>query len=79
MKNYDVYFELYGKKLRTTIIADSEAHAQEIVKNKIIFHKVSKSQIQEEKPFDSSDIFESFKDIFGGKDIFGKIFGGNKK
>lgn len=40
MKNYDVYFELYGKRMKTTILAENEEKAKEIVRGKITFHKV---------------------------------------
>jgi hypothetical protein len=40
MKQYIVYFEIYGKKLKTTIRAESEGHAKETIRNKIIFYKV---------------------------------------
>jgi len=37
---YTVYFEIYGKKMKTTVEADSKSHAMEIVKSKIKFHDV---------------------------------------
>lgn len=40
MKNFDVYFEICGKKLMTTIFSESEEKAKQIVRNKIVFHKV---------------------------------------
>lgn len=38
---YDVYFEIYGKKMKATVKADSPAQAKEIIKSKINFHKIS--------------------------------------
>lgn len=39
-KNYDVFFELYGKKMKATVMAESENEAKQIVISKLIFHKV---------------------------------------
>jgi hypothetical protein len=44
MKTWVVYFELFGKKMKTEVQADSFYAAQCKVKDKIIFHKT------EEKP-----------------------------
>jgi len=38
-KNYSVYFEIYGKKMKAKILAESMTDAQQKVKDKIIFHK----------------------------------------
>lgn len=54
MKNYTVYFEIYGKKLKVKIKAQSESVAKEMVRQKIIFHKV------EDNTFDFKDIFDTF-------------------
>lgn len=40
MKKYVVWFEAFGKKLRTTVEAENEYKAMDAVKNKIIFYKV---------------------------------------
>lgn len=61
MKIYTVYFEIYGKKMKTEVKAQDPAKARQQVIDKLIFHKV---EIKE----NSSDIPDSFKDIFG--DIF---------
>ena len=65
MKNYDVYFEIYGKRLKTTILAESEEKAKEIVRNKIVFHKVVLKQNDEFNKID--DIFTNIMDVLGGK------------
>lgn len=39
---YAVFFEIYGKKMKTIIESFSEEEAKKIVQNKIIFHKVIK-------------------------------------
>lgn len=39
MKKFKVYFEIYGKKLCTTVSAVSEHDAKNIVSSKIKFHK----------------------------------------
>jgi hypothetical protein len=40
LNKYTVYFELFGKKMKTDVEARNEEHAKGIVKSKIIFHKV---------------------------------------
>ena len=52
---FDVYFELYGKKMKATIIAPTEEQAKELVREKIIFHKVK------EKNSDWNDIIGMMK------------------
>jgi hypothetical protein len=42
MKEYRVYFEIFGKKMKTTVEAVSENQAKEMIKNRIIFHKIEK-------------------------------------
>ena len=37
---YTVYFEIFGKKMKTTTEALSPTAAKEQVRNKIIFHKI---------------------------------------
>lgn len=40
MKTYTIYFEIYGKKMKTTVEALNENDAKAKVKNKINFIKV---------------------------------------
>jgi hypothetical protein len=42
MRNYDVYFELFGKKMKTRVIAENETDAQQKIFLSIIFHKLEK-------------------------------------
>jgi hypothetical protein len=37
---YKVYFEVYGKKMKTIVPAKSEQSAKDWVKDRIIFHKI---------------------------------------
>lgn len=68
MKSYTVYFELFGRKMKTTVEAESAIKAKEIIKSKIVFHDV------EVKP----DISRMFDEMFGDG-LFGDIFGKNIK
>jgi len=45
MKTYNVYFEIFGKKMKVEIKAKSKLQAEEIVKSKIIFHKIEDTTI----------------------------------
>jgi len=56
MPKYTVYFELFTKKMKTEVIAANEHEAKEIIRNKIIFYKVTDSQL---------DMLNHI--IFGGK------------
>jgi hypothetical protein len=40
-KKYTVFFEAFGRKMKTEVVASSEERAKEIVKEKIVFHKVT--------------------------------------
>ena len=42
---YTVYFEIYGKKMKATIEANSEKEAKELIKNKIKFHKIEDNKV----------------------------------
>ena len=37
---YTIYFELFGKKMKTTVDAKSIEDAKQQVRNKILFHKI---------------------------------------
>jgi len=57
MKTYTVYFELFGKKMKYEVNADSERDAMEKIKSKIIFYKVKEvSRFTGDKEID--DIME---------------------
>jgi hypothetical protein len=63
-KKYTVYFELYGKKMKTEVYAKDSVDAKKVIKDKIIFHKIEADN--------SNDV----KDAFGGfPDDFKTIFG----
>ena len=53
MNTYNVYLELFGKKMKVEIKAKSKQQAEEIVKSKIIFHKIENVSMP-----------DIFKDIF---------------
>jgi hypothetical protein len=56
MNEYTLYFSLYGKKMKTTVSASSEQEAKQIVRDKIVFHKI-----------ETNDIFQDLMDIVNGK------------
>jgi hypothetical protein len=58
MKQFTVYFELYGKKMKTTIYSDNELQAKADIRNAVKFYKVV------EVPPSGDEMFESLKDIF---------------
>jgi len=59
MNKYAYYVEFYGKKLKITMEAESIISGKNIIKDRIIFHKIVPMQK------DSDDIFNTiFGDIF---------------
>lgn len=40
MKTYTIYFELFDRKMKTSVEAKSKEQAKQILKDKIIFHKI---------------------------------------
>ena len=59
MNKYMIYFEIFGKKMKTEISAASKEEAKRIMKDKIIFHKIEKI---------SDPTVDYLKNIFGIKD-----------
>lgn len=64
MKNFVIYFEFYGRKIKTTVLSDNEENAKKVIINKINFHKIEKEDSQFNK---YSDFFDNFMDIISGK------------
>lgn len=55
MRNFDVYFELYGKKMKARVMAENEEGAKKEVQNKIIFHKVENPKEEFNEVMDMMD------------------------
>lgn len=66
MAQYKVYFEIYGKKMVTTVESDSIEQAKYTVLCNIRFPKVESINV----PREDIDLPEGWNDIFGG--IFNK-------
>ena len=58
MKNYTVYFDCFGRKLKMKVKANDENHAKEIVKNKIKFDNIVENEY---------DMFDYMRDIVEGR------------
>ena len=67
MNTYQVFFEMYGKKMKIEIDADSHFHAQRKVEDSIRFHKISQIVKMPKPPFDEDETLEHLKNIFGMK------------
>jgi len=48
MRKYKLYFEFYGRKMQTTVIAKSELEAKQKVKDNLTFLKI----VPEQDPVD---------------------------
>ena len=66
MKEYKIYFEIFGKKMRTKLDAESIEDAKLELFNKITFHKVVSTDGKQD---DST----SNKNLFGDMDTFNNI------
>ena len=60
MKKYTIYFEIFGKKMKTVILAESEENAKSILLRKVIFHKVEAEKIYNDNSNWVDDLFTSF-------------------
>ena len=60
MKNYTIYFEIFGKKMKFTTLAESKNDAINILKNKINIIK-----IEEPNCVSDDDMLNNLKDLFG--------------
>jgi hypothetical protein len=61
MNTYRIYFELYGKKMMTSITAKTKAEAISQLRNKIEIHKVENLTKRPSNPWSGTP----FEDIFG--------------
>lgn len=60
MKDYVVYFEVYNKKLKTTVRARNPERAAEVVRGMIEIKKIEEVKLQPTK----KDIDQMFKEIY---------------
>ncbi len=64
MKNYTIYFEIYGKRMKTDVMAENEEKAKELIKSKIIFHRVEKPK---DEFNDAKDMMDDIFNLLGVK------------
>lgn len=64
MKEFTIYFEIFGKKMKTNIFALTEERAKDRLRNMIVFHKVE--QVPEKGM--NGDFIDHFSRIFNGFD-----------
>lgn len=61
MKIFTLYFELYGKKMKTDIVAVDVDDAKRQLEKKIVYHKVESKPIPKTN---GEDVFEYLKRVF---------------
>ena len=62
--SYSVYFEIFGKKLKKTIVAENEIKACQAILDSVIFHKiVEENAVGGHKEGD--DVFTNLMNMFG--------------
>jgi hypothetical protein len=59
MKSYTIWFEFFGKKMKTTVLAQNQKEAREKLLNKIIIHQV--------RPSDDDFVKDFFDLLKGGR------------
>lgn len=67
---YEVYFEVFGKKMRTTITSPDKEGVKKVVKDRVIFHKIIKksdNKVNDEQFIGDQQTFTNLKNIFGMK------------
>jgi len=69
-EKYTVWFELYGKKMKATVNATTEANAKSIIMSKIKFYKITCDSIPDVSKMGSDDVLNSFKGMFGSDSPF---------
>ena len=62
MKNYNVFFEAFGKKYQMKVDAENKFDAEQAIKDKIIFHKIV--DISETHQSIEDDLYDSTKELF---------------
>jgi len=63
-RDYTVYFQIFGKRMKTKVLAKSEQEAKDKVIAKLIFDKV---EINKGDYFNQAmDIMDDIRDVLGG-------------
>lgn len=65
MKNYTIYFEIFGKKMKFTTLAESKNDAINILKNKINIIKINEGTSEGINEGTNNDMLNNLKDLFG--------------
>lgn len=61
MRTYNVFFELFGKKYQMKVQAKNKFDAEEVVKDKIVFHKIDDLTPPEKS--DEDDLYDTTRTI----------------
>lgn len=73
MAKYKVYFEIYGKKMKTTVEAKTAEQAKELIRNKIQFNHIALDDLGKLEDFDflkdesAINMMKDFLKGFNGK------------
>jgi len=73
-KEYIIYFEIFGKKMKTIITASNKPQAKELLIKKIIFHKIIINNDQKIKDIDdtmSDDFIKGDDELNNLMNMFG--------
>ena len=69
MNKYTILFEMFDRKMKITVDASNEEHAKELVADRIIFHKITLIENNDDKtsdnPFANDPAVKNLMDILG--------------
>ena len=77
MNKYTIYFEMFGRKMKTTVEGLDESDAKESLERKIIYHKIvltedndAKDECEDiqENPFANDPTVRNLMDVLGMTD-----------
>lgn len=58
LHNFVVYFEIFGKKMKTTVEARNSFEVDKIIKDKVLINKIEKVEVPNDQ------FLDMFRDIF---------------
>ena len=66
MAKYKVYFEIYGKKMKTTVEAKTAEKAKELIRNKIEFNHIALEEPDEFRFMENEETIKQMRDFLNG-------------
>ena len=58
-QKFEVYFEMFGKRMKTEVLAEDEAEARYLILGKVVFHKIETAKQT------GDEVVSNLRDMFG--------------